>query len=375
MARGRPATPLGTHGEITVHELGEKRYRADTRLRLHTGQTVRVRATGTSKTGAKRALEERCAQRLGATDSEEVHTTSPLTALLTAWITQHDVSRRSKEIYQKTIDNKIAPALGQVRLNELTTPRLQQFLNTQTPAGARSARAILGSACGLGVRWGVLTHNPVRDTQLPKRKKREVRALTDVEMNAYRARLVAWCGGNGMGPARGEGLVEIMDVVRGSGARIGEVLALRWIDVDLEAGTISITGTTDEVGGRKDTPKTSSSRRVIPVASIALDALRRQWDKPYREHMPELVFPTRTGQVRTVRNTETRLRAARGDLDIKPHDFRKTVATRIEQQYGLLAASRYLGHSGTVVTEQAYLAAPAVVPDYTAALGVQKVSK
>ncbi|MGP5242518.1 site-specific integrase [Corynebacterium flavescens] len=194
-------------------------------------------------------------------------------------------------------------------------------------------------------------------------------------MNAYRARLVAWCGGNGMGPARGEGLVEIMDVVRGSGARIGEVLALRWIDVDLEAGTISITGTTDEVGGRKDTPKTSSSRRVIPVASIALDALRRQWDKPYREHMPELVFPTRTGQVRTVRNTETRLRAARGDLDIKPHDFRKTVATRIEQQYGLLAASRYLGHSGTVVTEQAYLAAPAVVPDYTAALGVQKVSK
>lgn len=176
-------------------------------------------------------------------------------------------------------------------------------------------------------------------------------------------------GGMRTVPSGGEGLVEIMDVVRGSGARFGEVLGLRWSDVDFKERTISITGTTDERGGRKDKPKTDSSRRVIPVAKIALDALERQFAKPYREQLGEPVFPTRAGTYRTVSNTETRLRQARGDLKIVPHDFRKTVSTRIEEKYGVMAASRYLGHSSTTVTEQAYLAAPAVIPDYTAAFG------
>lgn len=216
-----------------------------------------------------------------------------------------------------------------------------------------------------------MTINPVRDTALPRAKKSEVRTLTNDEMETYRARLVEWCGGNRRGPRRGEGLVEIMDVVRGSGMRIGEVLALRWQDVDLEEGTATVAGTTDEKGGRSDFPKTEKSRRTIPLASSAIEALRRQRMKPYFEVLGEPVFPTRGGGYRTVNNTETRLRAARGDLDIRPHDFRKTVATRIEKKYGLLAASRYLGHASTAVTEQAYLGRPAVVENYTDAFDGQ----
>ncbi|AZA08511.1 hypothetical protein CPPEL_01825 [Corynebacterium pseudopelargi] len=61
------------------------------------------------------------------------------------------------------------------------------------------------------------------------------------------------------------------------------------------------------------------------------------------------------------------LRTARPDhlAWIHPHSFRKTVATRIEQRYGTLAASRHLGHSSTAVTENAYLARPKVQADYT----------
>ncbi len=214
--------------------------------------------------------------------------------------------------------------------------------------------------------------NPVRETRLPKREKKEVNALSDAQMEEYRNRIEAWCGGNATGPKRGESLLEIVDVLRGSGARIGELLALRWSDVDLEKGVIAITGTTDERGGRQDKPKTDSSRRVIPVAPIAIQALRRQSEKPYREHFEEPVFPSRTGTYRTVTNTENTLAEARGDLKIQPHAFRKTVSTRIETRYGLLAASRYLGHSSTRVTEQAYLAKPAVIPDYTDAFAEAK---
>lgn len=370
MARGRPATPLGTHGEVSAPEtLPNGKIRVSTYLRLLNGKTVRVRATGSSAAAARRNLEERCQQRLQGDDATELSTTSPLDRLLETWLRRHDVSSRSKEIYEKNIKLHISPNLGAVRLNELTTPKVQVFLEGLTPGTARTARAALSSATGLAVRWGLMVANPVRETRLPRQEKKEVNALSDAQMEEYRNRLKSWCGGNADGPKRGEGLLEIMDVIRGSGARIGEVLALRWSEVDLKECSITITGTTDERGGRQDKPKTDSSRRVIPVAPIAVQALKRQSRKSYREHFGEPVFPSRTGTYRTVSNTQTRLRQARGDLKIQPHDFRKTVATRIEERYGVMAASRYLGHSSTSVTEQAYLAAPAVVPDYTDAFG------
>lgn len=367
MARGRPRTPLGAHGVITTKERPSGGYVSYTLLRLLNGTRVQVQGSGKSKSASIRQLEANCTERLGGTDTETLSTTSPLSALLDQWLPRHDVSESSKRIYQQCIKLHVKPALGNVGLNELTTPQVQAFLETQTPGTAQTARALLGSAVSMAVRWGVMSTNPVRDTRLPKKARKEVRALTDNEMDAYRQRIVEWCGGNAMGPARGDGLVEIVDVLRGTGMRIGEVLALRWSDVDFEGGTITVTGTVDNKGGRSSKPKTLSSRRTIVPAPRALEALRRQWDKPLREYCGEVVFPTRSGNYRTVSNVETRLRQARGELDIAPHDFRKTVATRIEEQFGSLAASRYIGHSSTAVTEQAYLARPEVVPDYSSA--------
>ncbi|MDN6478299.1 MAG: hypothetical protein L0K58_10380, partial [Corynebacterium variabile] len=62
-----------------------------------------------------------------------------------------------------------------------------------------------------------------------------------------------------------------------------------------------------------------------------------------------------------------------GEDDITPHDFRKTVATRIERDHGMLSASRYLGHSSTAVTEKAYLARPEILPDLTASFSVKRL--
>jgi len=366
MARGRPATPLGTHGEISEPEkLGEKKYRVSTYLRLYSGKTVRVRATGTSPTAAKRALEARCAERLQGDEAKDLTFTSPLSKLMDEWLQQHDVSESSRNTYQKCIDLHISPNIGALRLNELTTPRVQTFLESLTPGTAKTARAALGSAVSMAVRWGVMTRNPVRDTKLKKARRTEVRALTDEQIIAYRTAVEQWCGSNANGTKRGESLLEIVDVLRGSGMRIGEVLGLRWQDVDLDAGTVAVTGKVNNKGGRDEWPKTDSSRRIIPVKSCAVEALQRQWEKDYRPFMGDVVFPTRNGTYLTVQNVEGNLRSARGDLKIVPHDFRKTVATKIEQTHGMLAASRYLGHSSTKVTEQAYLAKPRQLPDYT----------
>lgn len=64
MARGRPALPLGTHGEIWFEPLESGKTRARTWLKLMNGETVMVQATSTSKNKAQNLLKERCQERL-----------------------------------------------------------------------------------------------------------------------------------------------------------------------------------------------------------------------------------------------------------------------------------------------------------------------
>lgn len=366
MSRGRPSTPLGAHGVVRFYEV-DGGVQARTLLRLYNGKTVQVQAKASSKTAASRALEVNCQNRLKGGEDAEITTTSQLTILLEQWHEQHDVSPRSKEVYRKCIDGHIKPHLGSVRLNELTTRRLQSFLDALSPGTAQTARAVLSSALGLAVRWGVMPHNPMRETRPPRKQRVPVSALTDEQMDAYRANVSTWIGSARKGYSRGDGLLELIDLLRGSGLRIGEALALRWEDVDLENRTVSVSGTVDNKGGRQDFPKTDAGQRVIHVSDRAAGALRRQYDKDYRQQFPNIVFPSARGGFRTVVNVERQLREGRGDLAIVPHDFRKTVATRIEQKFGTLAASRHLGHASTAVTEQSYLAAPEVQPDFTRA--------
>lgn len=376
MSRGRPATPLGTFGDINTTQLDTGKWQAETRMRLKSGQRKRVRARGKTEKAAETALKVKCGQLTGTTDTRSLASTSTLRRLLEEWAKVHDVAPRTADIYASAIRRHINPAIGDIRLNELDTATLQDFFSSLRDSAARTSRAVLGSACGMAVRWNVMETNPVRETKLPKRKPVEAVELTDEQISAYRAAVVAWCGGNKYGVARGEGLVDIIDVCIGTGCRIGEVLALRWEDIDLDAGTITVAGTTDDHGGRKDTPKTDKSRRTMPVDDGLVKALQARWDRPEREYMGDPVFPTITGGYRIVTNVEAQLRKARETMTIEipenwkitPHKFRSTAGTRIERDHGMLAAARWLGHSSTAVTERHYLARPKVLPNYSETL-------
>ncbi|MCP6423360.1 hypothetical protein NL463_29040, partial [Klebsiella pneumoniae] len=61
-----------------------------------------------------------------------------------------------------------------------------------------------------------MNRNPVRDTKLKATKRKDPNALTDKEMDDYRNAVEKWCGSNEMGTKRGESLLEIVDVLRGS---------------------------------------------------------------------------------------------------------------------------------------------------------------
>jgi integrase len=96
-----------------------------------------------------------------------------------------------------------------------------------------------------------------------------------------------------------------------TGARIGEILALRWVDIELDAArrTLTISGNIKSERGkgtyRKPTPKSDSSVRTIVLPSFAVAVLRRRRTTT-PDHPHDAVFPTRNGTWQQVTNVERR---------------------------------------------------------------------
>jgi integrase len=166
-------------------------------------------------------------------------------------------------------------------------------------------------------------------------------------------------------------MADIIDLMLATGARIGEVLALRWSDVDLEGDrpSVTISGTVKTEPGkgtyRKPSPKSDASVRTVMLPGFAVAVLiRRQSLAGGNPESP--VFATRNGTWHQVTNVERRWRQIRKDtgLDwVTPHTFRKTVATLIAERVDAETAAKQLGHSSPVITRQFYISKPTIAAD------------
>ena len=122
------------------------------------------------------------------------------------------------------------------------------------------------SALAQAVRWGLIARNPAAAIDRPRAGGSEtvIRALSADEVAALLA------------AARETWLYEVILLAVATGLRRGELLALRWSDLDLESGLLSVNRAIEETGagiGFK-APKTARSRRTLPLPQIAVEALR-----------------------------------------------------------------------------------------------------
>jgi integrase len=129
----------------------------------------------------------------------------------------------------------IRPALGNLRLREASVSRLDRFFKAvaaEHPAKARGAKCVLGQMFGLAVRHDALTTNPVRDIGRLRKRRRSVKALKVDDLHAVRAAIRHWqtAPSGKPGPRHNGDLADIVDLLLATGARIGEVLAVRWTD-------------------------------------------------------------------------------------------------------------------------------------------------
>lgn len=220
--------------------------------------------------------------------------------------------------YERVLCNLVVPRLGDVRLHELTTDRVNVVLaelGAQSLNRQRKAKVVTGAMLDAAVSQGALTVNPVRGSMRISRPAPDQRSLTTEELGAVRAAVRAWIGKERPGPRSSGDIADIIDVMIATGARIGEVLALRWRDLDLDMRTIEINATVKTESGLGTFRKPLARPRMIAVPASAVSVLQaRRRSKP--DNFLDAVFPTRNVTWQQVNNVERRWRQIRREAGL-----------------------------------------------------------
>ncbi|WP_433530972.1 tyrosine-type recombinase/integrase [Micromonospora sp. CA-263727] len=375
----RPPLPIGTWGAIRTEKLGPNRYCARTRFRDHDGKTRDVEATDTTGPAAIRALKVKLRDRVTPNDDEITRDTH-VSVLARLWLdeitAEERVTPQTISRYEISVRVSIEPALGELRIREATAGRLDRFLRKvaeDRPSAAKGAKVVLGQMFALAVRRGALTANPVRDTGRLRSPRRKVVALEVNQLNDVREAIRSWQqpAPGKSGPRPTGDLADIVDLMLATGARIGEILALRWEDLDLvaERPTLTICGTIVYLKGkgffRQEWTKTDAGFRTVVLPRFAVGMLMgRKLNAADNPH--DAIFASRRGTWLSPQNVRRQWRQARADAGLEwvtPHTFRKTVATLIDKEADAKRAAAQLGHATEQVTNKHYIVKPALAPD------------
>jgi integrase len=253
-----------------------------------TGRLVRKSKTvRVSERGNKRELEdEMAAFRAEVTKVAKVGPKTTLGRLLDEWLEKLDpaLAQNTVEVYRKRVEKQIRPALGDVRLDELTTHQIDTFYKKLTdeglsPRSVQLVHSVLHSVLQQGVDWEWLTTNPAARAKRPKVVEVEKDAMTAEEVRAIYAACKEL-------PVK---LAVALAAV--TGMRRGEVCGLRWADIDAETGiaTIERAWVSDDHGQHLTTTKSKKKRR-IPLGTFGMQLLtaweqhqRAEWGEPFGE--------------------------------------------------------------------------------------------
>lgn len=368
----RPPLPLGTPGQIRVVEDRPKVWVARCRFRDHDGVTRQLKAHGGTKTAATTALHATIDDRQRGRGTSRANELTPAATFADATVIYLAKIERKREdsthaLYVFHLESTILPALGALRLRECTVARLDAFLEALEPRYAantrRKLRSIVSGVLQVAVLQEAISSNPVRELdriEQPKgQRKARPRALTLDE----RRGLLDWLDGSSDDPAvlrkqkvaRSADLPDLVRFFLGTGLRIGEALATRRLDVNLDGlpvhGTdgeqgvpvVTMAGNVTWVKGKglvRHDGKSDAALRVIPLPQFAVDMLHRRFDEPGDDDWPVFPAARRDGRVtyRWPANVRRTLRSLRDEVGLEwmtPHTWRRTYATILDDEVTL----------------------------------------
>lgn len=370
----RPRTPIGTYGDLEFTTLPNGSVRARVRFRDYDGKIRRVESTASSRAVAERRLKQKLAQRLElAPGSGDLTPDSSFAELVEIWLQDLDLEGHlapsTRSLYERDMRALVMPAFEHYALREISVRTVDQFVKrmaaNESHSRAKHARVVLSLALGMAVRYDAMPRNPVREIGRLRPPPTQPKALTVPQVEAIRCAVKVWRTDPGLsGPPPDGQLEHIIEVMLGTSARIGEVLALRKCDVDVTGtpATVRICGTIVSLAGkptvRQPAPKTAKSTRTVSVPSFTAASLRARLVQAV-DHDPEaLLFVSRNGTPLTTNNVRRQLRTILegvGITGVTPHSFRRTVATVIDRAGGTDLAAEMLGHTSVEITRQHYI--------------------
>jgi integrase len=272
------------------------------------------------------------------------------------------VRQSTYEAYEYMTYPHIVPSLGRVKLKALTPVHVRTFYREKLDGGLSSAtvrkmHGVLQKALDQAVSDGLIPRNAAKGIRLPQGKKKEIRPLSPDEARAL------------LDAARGDRLEALYVLAVSTGLREGELLALRWEDVDLEAAVLRVSRTLTRNGGKVSVgpPKTKNSRRTVGLTDGAVEALGEHLTQQLEEmesvgslYRPGgLVFANEVGGIvnpSNLRNRSLKALLKRAGLPaIRFHDLRHTCATLLlSRNVNPKIVSEMLGHASIAITLDTY---------------------
>lgn len=295
---------------------------------------------------------------------------------LTRWLEDYERSRSRKITTVKStrwnVTAYLVPRIGTIRLDKLTPSHIQRLYGDLlvdgrigrhgdgglSPKSVRNIAGTLHKALKDAVRLGYLPKNPADDVDLPRWERPEMDTYDEAQVATFLREATK----------DGDPLAALWFVMFGTGIRRGEMLGLRWQDVDLVDGTISIVQTRVESGTvHRSTPKTSAGRRRITLDASSIYALAnlKNAQEAAAERLggwpvDDLVATDLDGTPLYPRTFTRRFQAiarAAGLPVVRLHATRHTHATvMFDSGVPVHIVSRRLGHTSVATTADIYVA-------------------
>jgi integrase len=264
------------------------------------------------------------------------------------------------------VTNHIKPALGRLKLTNLNALHLQGFYRDRLDSGLSGSTVqkmhhVLHKALAQAVKWYLIPRSPADSVKAPRPTAKEMHPLSAAE-----ARLL-------LTTAQGDRLEALYELAIQTGMRQGELLGLKWEDVDLDRQTVRVRWTLTRKGS--DTggsygfgaPKTKMSRRTVRLTGRTVDALRGHRARQAKEKLRVgalyqdrgLVFAGERGGIinpSNLRNRSFKPLLAKADLpSITFHDLRHTCASLLFQRnIHPKFVQELLGHASVAITLDTY---------------------
>lgn len=295
------------NGEGTLYLRADGRYEGAIALPTTGGRRKRIRVYGKTRQEAHKKLVKIIEEaHRGILPSEQSY---KISEYLDFWLEREKRRPLTRKRHESVVRLYIKPSLGHRRLNGLSVMIVQNFLDDLLADGKSVAtiyqvRKALSAALTYAMRQELISRNVARLVELPRYKPKEARYWTPDETIRF------------LDAASSDPLYPMFVLLILYGLRRGEVLGIRWCDVDLSHGVLRIRQQVQRINGKLEQIdlKTDSSRRDEPLLTRAREVLLDQrsiqeyyrtkagndWQGTHDDN--ELVFTSRTGRPLESRN-------------------------------------------------------------------------